>query len=99
MERKMFTTENQFEVTQGSIFTNVYHELYEKHPIMGIIITARCDLANPDKINRATYLPVVPFERWKCVEFPLAVRKAHLTSYKKTFFNQLSQYEISERSF
>jgi len=51
------------ELTQGTIFTCAVAEDYKSVPVLGIIITARCDVAH-GKASLYNYIPLVPFEDW-----------------------------------
>lgn len=62
--RKMVDIETSQAITQGSIFNCAYNELYEDEEILGLIITARCDIHN-DKVRTYSYLPVIPFYLWR----------------------------------
>lgn len=50
-------------LTQGVIFLGGLAENYNDCQTYGLILTARCDVAN-DKIQTYNYLPVVPLDRW-----------------------------------
>jgi hypothetical protein len=50
-------------MTQGTIFSCAVAEDYRACTTRGLIITARCDVAN-DKVRTYNYLPVVPFSDW-----------------------------------
>lgn len=52
-----------YELTQGSIITGIRSSRYPNEQCSGIIISARCDLAN-DKIEKIYYLCAVPFKQW-----------------------------------
>lgn len=52
-------------VTQGTILRYVYSSLYPPEETFGLIITARCDLANQSKgVQYVHYLPIVPLQSW-----------------------------------
>lgn len=51
------------EFTQGTLFSCAVAQRYEDGPVLGLIITARCDVAH-DKAEILNYIPVVPLERW-----------------------------------
>ena len=51
------------EATQGAIISNVRSELYPEIKCMGIVISARCDLANC-KVESVCYLIAMPLEIW-----------------------------------
>lgn len=52
-------------VTQGTILRYVHSSLYPPKETFGLIVTARCDLANPSKgVRYIHYLPIVPLQSW-----------------------------------
>lgn len=51
------------ELTQGTIFTCALTENYLECDSYGLIITARCDVAN-SKTPIFSYIPVVPYRQW-----------------------------------
>lgn len=51
------------EIDQGTIFTCGYAEDYEGCVVCGLVITARCDIAQ-DKFPVCNYLPVVALDNW-----------------------------------
>jgi hypothetical protein len=51
------------ELTQGTIFTCALTENYLDCGAYGMIITARCDVAN-DKTPIFSYVPVIPYKHW-----------------------------------
>jgi hypothetical protein len=51
------------EISQGCIFTNARAEDYDNCNVYGLVITARCDIAN-DKVNKYNYLPIVTYNDW-----------------------------------
>jgi hypothetical protein len=51
------------ELTQGSIFSCAYAENYPKTMVYGIVITARCDVAN-QKTPTYHYIPAVSLDAW-----------------------------------
>lgn len=62
--RPMIDIREVASLSQGSIFNYAYNERYNDIEILGLIITARCDISN-DKTKTYSYLPVVPFDVWK----------------------------------
>lgn len=50
-------------LTQGTIFSCAYAERYEGSCVHGIVITARCDLAQ-DKFPILNFIPIVAFDDW-----------------------------------
>lgn len=54
-------------LTQGSIINNLRILKYPDDPFYGVIITARCDIANC-KVSRFYYLLATPVEDWIMTE-------------------------------
>lgn len=54
-------------LTQGTVFSGALAENYDHCPVWGLVITARCDVAN-DKVKVWNYLPVVRFDDWLHVD-------------------------------
>lgn len=50
-------------VTQGTIFSCALAEDYPNVPVLGIVITARCDIAH-EKAEIFSYIPLIRFEDW-----------------------------------
>lgn len=50
-------------LNQGTIFSCATAERYPDRPVMGLVITARCDVSN-DKAQVYNYVPVVHFDDW-----------------------------------
>lgn len=50
-------------ITQGTVFRCACSDSYTDCDVLGIVITARCDLANA-KVASHTYLPLVPLRAW-----------------------------------
>ena len=63
----MFDAPKENEFTQGTVFSCAYGENYEKFPVYGLVITARCD-AIQDKVPVFSYLPIVPLASWILVD-------------------------------
>lgn len=59
----MFDAPKSKELTQGSVFTCAYAENYNDGPVLGLVITARCDVAQ-NKVPTFSYVPVVTLESW-----------------------------------
>ena len=51
------------ELTQGTLFSCAVAEEYPNCSVYGLVITARCDVAN-DKVNVYNFVPVVRFSDW-----------------------------------
>lgn len=50
-------------ITQGSIFNHAYNEDFGDEEDLGLLISARCDLAN-DKAPKYSYLPVISLKKF-----------------------------------
>ncbi|QXQ06668.1 hypothetical protein KX816_00860 [Sphingosinicellaceae bacterium] len=59
----MIASPDPRELTQGTIFTCAFAEEYSNIPVLGMIITARCDVAQ-SKASILSYIPVVRLEDW-----------------------------------
>ena len=57
------TFPNPGPMTQGTIFSGAVAEDYNGCETFGLVITARCDVAN-DKAETYNYLPVVRLNDW-----------------------------------
>lgn len=66
--RAILEESSNTDITQGSIFINAYAEDYIDCVNHGLLITARCDIANA-KVNKYSYLPVVGYKEWLSVDF------------------------------
>lgn len=73
--------------TQGSIFNFAHHEDYTSDEILGLLITARCDIAN-EKAQKFSYLPVIPLKTW-CEKELLGILRARES---KSVQNQLKPF-------
>ena len=82
------------ELTQGTIFTCALAEEYPGIPVLGIIITARCDVSH-GKAPIFSYVPLVKFEDWllqdgrrvlagRCMAAARATMKAAVVEAKLT---------------
>lgn len=57
-------------IEQGTIFSNVVAENYVNCEVYGLVITARCDLAQA-KASVINYIPLVPFRDWGSRDFAM----------------------------
>lgn len=85
MLRDMINVVDDKSFTQGTIFNCAYCASYPNSETLGLIITARCDIANKDKVKFFNYIPAIPFETWKNKDLLPLIRK-------KIYKNLLSQY-------
>ncbi|MCL9673866.1 hypothetical protein [Citrobacter sp. MNAZ 1397] len=72
-------------LTQGTIFNCAYSASYPNNETLGLIITARCDIANIDKVKFYNFIPAIPFDIWKEKDLLPIIKK-------QTYKNLLSQY-------
>lgn len=63
--RNMISRPDPRELTQGTIFTCALSENYLDCDTHGLIITARCDVAN-EKTPIFSYIPVISYKDWMC---------------------------------
>ena len=61
----MIDVTNDKLLTQGTIFNCAYNSSYPDDETLGLIITARCDISNKDKVSFYNYIPAIPFNIWK----------------------------------
>ena len=64
LTREMVDVQASATISQGSLFNFAYSESYDNCEILGLVITARCDISN-NKVKRYSYLPVIPFRLWR----------------------------------
>ncbi|WP_318486188.1 hypothetical protein [Photobacterium leiognathi] len=93
--RLMFNCKNVKEISQGSVFNAAYCEGYESEEVLGLVITARCDIANENKVKTYSYIPAIPFKSWKEVELIDVLRKKVLKGINKKVENGLKQAKLT----
>ena len=81
-------------LTQGSIFCGAFAEDYQRVPVWGIVITARCDTTH-DKTPIVNYLPLVRIEDWLERHGWLLVLDRAYAELRNRFHNLLSQRGLS----
>jgi len=80
MLRDMIDCADDKSLTQGTIFNCAYCASYPNHETLGLVITARCDIANKDKVKFYNFLTAVPFDIWKNKDLLPLIKKKNLTS-------------------
>ncbi|RDL14864.1 hypothetical protein DFO62_12760 [Serratia fonticola] len=65
MTRDMVDTRDDKTLSQGTIFNCAYSKNYPYQEILGLVISARCDIANQRKVKFYNYIPAIPFEQWR----------------------------------
>lgn len=93
--RAMFNCDRVSEISQGSVFNAAYCEGYELYEVLGLIITARCDIANDNKVKTYSYIPAIPFVHWKEVELIDVLKTKTLKSLEKKVANSLRQAQFT----
>lgn len=95
--RMMVDPKQDYLLTQGSIFNCAYNEDYKGNEILGLVISARCDIAN-NKGKKFCYLPVVPFSLWKDKEFLVLIKSKYSKDLEMKAKANLSNIGLSINS-
>ncbi len=74
----MIDVTNDKLLTQGTIFNCAYNSSYPDDETLGLIITARCDISNKDKVSFYNYIPAIPFNIWKEKELLPVLKKKYI---------------------
>ncbi|MCC3742071.1 hypothetical protein LLQ54_19550 [Rouxiella badensis] len=96
MLRDMIDVTNDKNFTQGTIFNCAYSASYPNDEALGLIITARCDIANKDKVRFYNYIPAIPFDVWKNKELQPLVKKRVYINLIKNYLLLLSSAGFSK---
>lgn len=96
-DRELVDIRETSRISQGSLFNFAYSEEYEDHEILGLIITARCDISN-DKVKKYSYLPVIPFCVWRENELMPILKRRKLKSIANGIQDQLSNAGYSRNT-
>lgn len=88
MRRNMVDPNKDREFTQGSIFNCANSEKYPTDDILGLVITARCDIEN-DKVSHFNYLPLIPFSIWKNNELVQIIKEQKLRTLEKELMSKI----------
>lgn len=87
------------DITQGSIYNGAYHPRFEDIEILGLVITARCDIANKGKVKSISYLPVIPLQVWMEVDFPGIIYDKNIKNTENNLEQILKKYELTVASY
>ncbi|MBL0674955.1 hypothetical protein ACK327_10440 [Aeromonas dhakensis] len=98
MLRDMIDVTDDKSLTQGTIFNCAYCSLYPNNEILGLVITARCDLANKDKVKFLNFIPAIPFEIWKNKELLPLIKKQTINNLKSQYFELLCKAGFSQEN-
>ena len=88
-------------VNQGSVFIGAYAEDYTNSINYGLIITARCDIAQ-NKAKKYSYLPLIPLNSWLKHDFIQLLYKRVIKGTEKTLissFEAIGETELLLRTF
>lgn len=96
MLRDMIDVTDDKNLTQGTIFNCAYCATYPNNETLGLVITARCDIANKDKVKFYNFIPAIPYDIWKEKELLPLVHKKVCKSLKKHFLELLRKARFSE---
>lgn len=96
-DRNIVDTRDTSRISQGSLFSFAYSEEYEDHEVLGLIITARCDISN-NKVKKYSYLPVIPFWVWRENELMSILKRRKLNSILNDIQNHLSNAGYSRNT-
>jgi hypothetical protein len=91
----MFTQSSLQQFTQGTIFSCALAENYPSTDVYGLVITARCDVAQ-DKVPIYNYLPVIPLCDWMLVDGCEIVFQRALAHYTTALRQPLNELGLSE---
>lgn len=81
-------------ITQGTVFSCARAERYHNCEVYGIIITARCDIAQK-KYPVLNFLPVVRLKDWLCRDGLYILRENKLSEYMGAIKNMLKEKDLS----
>jgi hypothetical protein len=93
--RVMFDARRTRFLSQGSIFNYAYHEDYMEEEVLGVVITARCDISN-SKAEKYSFLPVIPLRKWIKVELKSILERRYSKSIKNAALQDLKSLGFSE---
>ena len=81
-------------LTQGTVFSGLRSNKYYGIYCYGIVITARCDLANK-KVDKIFFLTAVPYRQWLLSRFGAKVVLKTVLNDAETFLNcELKKYGL-----
>lgn len=83
-------------LTQGTIFNCAYCASYPNSETLGIVITARCDIANKDKVKFYNFIPAIPFEVWRNKDLLPIIRKKYLSQLENQLLTLISKAGFSK---
>jgi hypothetical protein len=92
---KMFDVPDLIKLTQGTIFSCAYSENYKNKKVYGIIITAKCDVAQC-KAKVYNYIPVISINDWLINDCFMIFKDRECKNIFNAQKNILKEYSISQ---
>ncbi|MCA8065071.1 hypothetical protein LGM89_12985 [Burkholderia sp. AU31624] len=90
----MFDAPRANEFTQGTVFSCAYAENYKEEMVHGLVITARCDVAQA-KVQAFSYVPVIPLSSWLFGDGATVVFDRAESDYINSFSDRLEKDGLS----
>lgn len=81
-------------VTQGLYFYGLRSQLYPSKPVHGIVITARCDLAQ-SKVNQVHYLTAITLNDWIKSDCLYMITKSVIKSSQKKIITWMQENKLN----
>ncbi|MGI2030243.1 hypothetical protein [Endozoicomonas acroporae] len=97
MYRDMIDPYEVSKLTQGSIFNYAYSDKYLDKEILGVIITARCDIENK-KSPIYNYLPAVPYKIWVQEELFEILKRRKLKDVESNFLKKIEMLKYTRKT-
>lgn len=96
MLRDMVDVTDDKSLTQGTIFNCAYCASYPNNETLGLVITARCDIANKDKVKFYNFIPAIPFEIWREKELLPLIKKQVFKNLDHQYSELLAKASFSK---
>lgn len=96
MFRDMIDSSDDKSMTQGTIFNCAECETYPDDETLGLIITARCDIGNENKVAFYNFIPAIPYNAWKKKELAPIIKKRNLKDLKNRLSDSIKLAGFSE---
>ncbi|EOD3492758.1 hypothetical protein ACP26F_18050 [Franconibacter pulveris 1160] len=96
MLRDMVDVTDDKSLTQGTIFNCSYCASYPNNETLGLVITARCDIANKDKVKFYNFIPAIPFEIWREKDLLPLIKKQVFKNLDNQYSELLAKAKFSK---
>lgn len=96
MLRDMVDVTDDKSLTQGTIFNCAYCASHPNNETLGLVITARCDIANKDKVKFYNFIPAIPFEIWREKELLPLIKKQVFKNLDNQYSDLLAKAKFSK---